>query len=33
MSADEMKKAAAAAALEEVRPGMRLGLGTGSTAA
>ncbi|WP_075216631.1 ribose-5-phosphate isomerase RpiA [Mongoliimonas terrestris] len=32
MSADEMKKAAAAAALEEVRPGMRLGLGTGSTA-
>lgn len=32
MSADEMKKAAAAAALEAVRPGMRLGLGTGSTA-
>ena len=32
MSADEMKKAAAAAALEFVRPGMRLGLGTGSTA-
>jgi ribose 5-phosphate isomerase A len=32
MSADEMKKAAAAAALEEVRAGMRLGLGTGSTA-
>ncbi|WP_181702165.1 ribose-5-phosphate isomerase RpiA [Chthonobacter albigriseus] len=32
MSSDEMKKAAAAAALEEVRPGMRLGLGTGSTA-
>jgi ribose 5-phosphate isomerase A len=32
MSADEMKRAAAAAALEEVRPGMRLGLGTGSTA-
>lgn len=33
MSADEMKRAAAAAALEAVRPGMRLGLGTGSTAA
>ena len=27
-----MKRAAAAAALAEVRPGMRLGLGTGSTA-
>jgi ribose 5-phosphate isomerase A len=33
MSADGMKRAAAASALEEVRPGMRLGLGTGSTAA
>lgn len=32
MSADEMKKAAAAVALEFVEPGMRLGLGTGSTA-
>lgn len=32
MSADDMKKAAAAAALEFVTPGMRLGLGTGSTA-
>jgi ribose 5-phosphate isomerase A len=32
MSADEMKRAAAAAALEAVEPGMRLGLGTGSTA-
>lgn len=32
MSADAMKKAAAAAALEMVEPGMRLGLGTGSTA-
>ena len=29
---DDLKRAAAAAALEEVRPGMRLGLGTGSTA-
>lgn len=29
---DELKKAAALAALELVRPGMRLGLGTGSTA-
>jgi ribose 5-phosphate isomerase A len=29
---DELKRAAAAAALEEVRSGMRLGLGTGSTA-
>lgn len=32
MSADDMKRQAAAAALAEVRPGMRLGLGTGSTA-
>lgn len=32
MSADDMKKAAAAAALDHVQPGMRLGLGTGSTA-
>lgn len=31
--ADEMKKRAAAVAVEAVRPGMRLGLGTGSTAA
>lgn len=30
---DEMKKAAAAAALDFVSPGMRLGLGTGSTSA
>jgi len=30
---DAWKRAAAAAALDEVRPGMRLGLGTGSTAA
>ena len=30
---DAMKRAAAAAALELVRPGMKLGLGTGSTAA
>jgi ribose 5-phosphate isomerase A len=30
--ADEAKRAAAAAALEDVRPGMLLGLGTGSTA-
>jgi ribose 5-phosphate isomerase A len=29
---DELKRQAAAAALEEIRPGMRLGLGTGSTA-
>ena len=29
---EDLKKLAAAAALEEVRPGMRLGLGTGSTA-
>jgi ribose 5-phosphate isomerase A len=33
MSADQMKRAAAAAALSAVRPDMRLGLGTGSTAA
>lgn len=32
-SLDEMKRAAAAMALGAVRPGMRLGLGTGSTAA
>ena len=32
VSADEMKRAAAAAALDFVEPGMRLGLGTGSTA-
>jgi len=32
MSADAQKRAAAARALEFVRPGMRLGLGTGSTA-
>ena len=31
-AADEQKRAAAAAALAEVEPGMRLGLGTGSTA-
>lgn len=31
-SADEMKREAARAALEFVQPGMRLGLGTGSTA-
>ncbi len=30
--ADNLKRAAAAAALEEVRSGMRIGLGTGSTA-
>jgi ribose 5-phosphate isomerase A len=30
--AEDYKRQAAAAALEEVRPGMRLGLGTGSTA-
>ncbi len=33
MSADELKRAAAAVALEAVESGMRLGLGTGSTAA
>lgn len=33
LSADAMKRAAAQAALESVAPGMRLGLGTGSTAA
>ncbi|MBU6371347.1 MAG: ribose-5-phosphate isomerase RpiA [Alphaproteobacteria bacterium] len=33
MSADEAKAAAARAALAEVKPGMRLGIGTGSTAA
>lgn len=33
ISADAMKRAAAAAALESVTHGMRLGLGTGSTAA
>jgi ribose 5-phosphate isomerase A len=33
LSADAMKRAAAAAALEHVTHGMRLGLGTGSTAA
>ncbi|HEY8066452.1 MAG TPA: ribose-5-phosphate isomerase RpiA [Methylosinus sp.] len=32
-SADELKRQAAAVALEAVAPGMRLGLGTGSTAA
>lgn len=32
MNADELKRQAAARALELVRPGMRLGLGTGSTA-
>ncbi|BBU60257.1 ribose-5-phosphate isomerase A [Methylosinus sp. C49] len=32
-SADELKRQAAAMALEAVTPGMRLGLGTGSTAA
>jgi ribose 5-phosphate isomerase A len=32
MSADAQKRAAAARAVEFVRPGMRLGLGTGSTA-
>jgi len=32
-TAEDMKRAAAAAALRAVRPGMRLGLGTGSTAA
>ena len=33
MSADEQKRAAARAALEYVKPGMKVGLGTGSTAA
>ncbi len=33
MTVDDQKRAAAAAALELVQPGMRLGLGTGSTAA
>jgi ribose 5-phosphate isomerase A len=33
MAADAFKRQAAAAALDRVRPGMRLGLGTGSTAA
>src|ERR1051326_7050035 len=32
MDADSQKRAAAARAIEFVRPGMRLGLGTGSTA-
>jgi ribose 5-phosphate isomerase A len=32
-SVEDLKRAAAALALEHVRPGMRLGLGTGSTAA
>jgi ribose 5-phosphate isomerase A len=32
MNVDEQKRAAAARAIEFVRPGMRLGLGTGSTA-
>lgn len=32
MSADQQKRAAAARALDFVKPGMRLGLGTGSTA-
>ena len=32
MNAEHFKRAAAAKALEFVRPGMRLGLGTGSTA-
>ena len=32
MTADEMKRAAAHAALAHVKPGMRLGLGSGSTA-
>ncbi|MFO1034738.1 MAG: hypothetical protein U1E15_11895 [Hyphomicrobiales bacterium] len=31
-SADDLKKAAAAAALSYVKPGMKLGIGTGSTA-
>lgn len=33
MSAEDFKRAAAEAALRQVEPGMRLGLGTGSTAA
>ena len=33
MSADDQKKAAAIAALDYVKPGMKVGLGTGSTAA
>ncbi|MEV8776880.1 ribose 5-phosphate isomerase A, partial [Klebsiella pneumoniae] len=33
MSPNDMKRAAALKALEMVRPGMKLGLGTGSTAA
>ena len=33
MNVDSYKRAAAARAIEFVRPGMRLGLGTGSTAA
>lgn len=33
MSSDDLKKQAALAALEEVKPGMKLGLGSGSTAA
>lgn len=32
MTADEQKKAAALAALEYIKPGMKVGLGTGSTA-
>ena len=32
MTADEQKRAAAKAALHYVKPGMRLGLGSGSTA-
>jgi len=32
MDAEAQKRAAAARALDFVRPGMRLGLGTGSTA-
>src|ERR1700753_3871663 len=32
MSADDLKQSAAAAALAHVEPGMKLGLGTGSTA-
>lgn len=32
MSTDDLKRAAARAALDHVRPGMRLGLGTGTTA-
>lgn len=33
MSSDDRKRRAAAAALELVEPGMRIGLGSGSTAA